>query len=222
MSGVRGLRSLGVLALLALTGCFQANLELKVYLNGRVEQILTLTPAPGDTRGQGIVEQFAGQLADQGWKLERDSGKIVARRDLKGPGWDSEGLNLGTGTFSDERFRVSRRGGWLMETYRLEVSLGQPNPAFGAFSPAGQLFSLFSASLLPDLSLSLQTPLRASAHNADRVEGTTYTWNVNLAGPNAYYIEYRIVRWDRVALLVLGAAALVAAGLWYRHSRFRR
>lgn len=220
MPGVRWLRSLGVLALLALTGCFQANLELKVYLNGRVEQILTLTFAPDNTQGQGIVEQFTGQLAGQGWKVERDLGKIVARRDLKGPGWGSEGLKLGTGAFSNERFRVSRRGGWLMETYRLEVSLGQPDPALGAFSPTGQLFSLLSGSVLPDLSFSLQTPLQASAHNADRVEETTYTWKVNLAGPNAYYIEYRLIRWDRVLLLVLALAALVLLGLWYRRSRF--
>lgn len=205
-------RGLVLVGLLALTGCFEANLELKVYLNGRVEQILTLK----SVQGQQIVEEFVQRLENQGWKINRSTEKILARRDLKGPGWDSGGLNLGTGAFADERFRASRSGGWLVETYRLEVSLGQPDPAFGALSPAGQLFSLFSGSLLPRLSLSLQTPLKALAQNADRVEGKTYTWNVNLAGANRYYIEYRVVRWDRVLLLALGLSAALLLALWYR------
>jgi len=213
------LRVLGLLALGFLTGCVQANLELKVDWMGRVEQILTLTPEPGNPQGQEILQGWVGRLVGQGWTLEPQAGAIRARRALKGPGWGSGGLNLGTGAFTDERFSLTRHGGWLLETYRLEVNLGPPNPALGGFSPAGQVSSLASLALLPQLSLSLQTPLRANAHNADRVEGTTYTWRIHPMGAKTYHIEYRILRWDRVLLLVL---ALGLLGGWYRRAHPRR
>ncbi|MER3553757.1 MAG: hypothetical protein C4331_05255 [Meiothermus sp.] len=213
----RGLALL--LGLLAFTGCFEANLALKVYLNGRVEQILTLTPSADNPQSRQAVASFVQGLEGQGWKVEPGEERTIARRDLKGPGWGTGGLSLGTGAFGDEQFKLARRGWWLVETYRLEVSLGEPNPALQGMAPAGQLFSLFTGSLLPKLSLSLQTPLRASVHNADRVEGKTYTWNVNLAGANRFYIEYRIVRWDRVLLL---AAGLLLVGLMLRWYHGRR
>ncbi len=208
-----------LVGLVVLSSCFEANLELKVHLNGRVEQILTLVPTQDNTQGQQIVSQFVEKLAKEGWKTQQQGQKVIARRDLKGPGWNTSNLNLDTGAFSDERFKVSQSGGWLVQTYRLEVSLGQPNPALQGLSPAGQLFSLFSASLVPKLSFSLETPLKASAQNADSVNGTAYTWNINLATANQFYIEYRIVRWDRVLLLLLAGLAVYGGWRWLRRRK---
>lgn len=197
------LLALGVL----LSACFEANLQLEVRPSGSVTQTLTLTQ-PQDAPNGELFTDFTKQLQSQGWQIKRDGNQTIASRTLE----NTRDTGLGTGAFVQERFRLTRRGGWLVETYRLEVSLGQPNPLFASLLPAGQIFSLFTQALLPRLSLSLKTPLTASQHNANLVEGRRYTWQVRLDRANDYYIEYRVVRWDRIASIVLGVGLLVLGG----------
>ncbi len=183
-----------------LSGCFEANLKLEVGLNGRVLQTLTLTePQAPDGQGGELFADFVKQLQAQGWQVRREGSKTVATRTQA----NTHDTSLGTSAFVEERFKFSQSGWWLVESYRLEVSLGQPNPIFASLLPAGQIFSLFSNALLPRISLSLQTPLLARQHNADQVEGKRYTWQVRLDRANTFFIEYRVVRWDRVAILAL-------------------
>lgn len=197
------LLALGVL----LSACFEANLQLEVRPSGSVTQTLTLTQLQDAPNGE-LFTDFTKQLQSQGWQIKRDGNQTIASRTLE----NTRDTGLGTGAFVQERFRLTRRGGWLVETYRLEVSLGQPNPLFASLLPAGQIFSLFTQALLPRLSLSLKTPLTVSQHNANLVEGRRYTWQVRLDRANDYYIEYRVVRWDRIASIVLGVGLLVLGG----------
>lgn len=194
---------------LLLSACFEANLKLEVGLNGRVIQTLTLTePQAPDGQGGELFADFVKQLQAQGWQVRREGSKTVATRAVA----NARDTSLGTSAFVEERFKLTQSGWWLVETYRLEVSLGQPNPIFASLLPAGQIFSLFTRALLPKISLSLQTALEARQHNADQVEGKRYTWQVRLDRANAYFIEYRVVRWDRVGMLALLLGVLLAAG----------
>ncbi|MCX7782999.1 MAG: hypothetical protein N2318_05080 [Meiothermus sp.] len=201
------LLALGVL----LSGCFEANLQLEVRPSGRVTQTLTLTQ-PQEEPNEALFSDFAKQLQAQGWQVRHDGNKTIATRTLE----NARDASLGTGAFVEERFKLSRTGGWLVETYRLDVNLGQPNPIFASLLPAGQIFSRFTRVLLPKLSLSLQTPLTARQHNADQVEGHRYTWQVRLDQANHYFIEYRVVRWDRVALIGAGLMLLLIGWRFFR------
>ena len=188
---------------LLLSACFEANLELEVGLNSHITQTLTLSePQAPDGQGGALFADFVEQLQAQGWQVRRKGGQTIATRTVANA----------RDTFLEERFKLTQSGWWLVETYRLEVRLGEPNPIFAGLLPAGQFFSLFSHALLPKVSLSLQTPLVARQHNADRVEGKRYTWQVRLDRANTYFIEYRVVRWERVGVLVLLIGTLMAAG----------
>lgn len=204
--------ALGVLPLalgILLPACFEANLQLEVRPSGSVTQTLTLTQ-PQEGPNAELWSDFVKQLQSQGWQVRREGNQTIATRTLE----NVRDTGLGTGAFLEERFKLTRTGGWLVETYRLEVSLGQPNPVFASLLPAGQIFSLFTRALLPRLSLSLKTPLTASQHNADQIESHRYTWQVRLDRANHYYIEYRIVRWDRIAAIVLGVGLLFLGGIF--------
>jgi hypothetical protein len=192
-----------------LSACFEANLKLEVGSGGSVTQTLTLTEPPAQDGQSGtLFSDFANQLRAQGWQVRLEGNQTIATRTVE----NAHDTSLGTGAFVEERFKLTRSGGWLVETYRLDVSLGQPNPVVASLLPAGQIFSLFARSLLPQLSLSLQTPLPATLHNADRVEGHRYTWQVRLDRASDYYIEYRVVRWDRIAMAGAALVVLILAG----------
>lgn len=202
-----------MLLLLALSmllpACFEANLKLDVTLGGSVIQTLTLTEPQGQNGQSGeLLADFVKQLQAQGWQVRLEGNKTIATRRMENAGENT----LGTNAFVEERFNLTRTGWWLVENYRLDIRLGQPNPIFASLLPAGPIFSLFTHALLPKLSLSLQTPLTASQHNADGQGGRTYTWQIRVDRANNFYIEYRVVRWDRIALLVTGVGLLVMMG----------
>ncbi|GEM84510.1 hypothetical protein [Meiothermus hypogaeus] len=207
------LLALGVL----LSACFEANLQLEVRPSGSVTQTLTLTQ-PQEVLNGELFSDFIKHLQSQGWQVRREEIQTIATRTLE----NVHDTGLGTGAFLEERFRLTRRG-WLMESYLLEASLGQPNPIFSGLLPASQILSLFTRDLQPKLSLSLLTPLTASQHNADKVEGRRYTWQIRLDRANHYHIEYRVLRWDRVAAIMLGVGLLVLGGrFWYARRRSRK
>ncbi|WP_337870459.1 hypothetical protein [Meiothermus sp.] len=199
----RGLLLLALSALLS--ACFEANLKLEVTPGGSVIQTLTLTEPQGQPQSRELLADFVKQLQAQGWQVRLEGNKTIATRRIA----HADGTTLGTNAFLEERFNLTRTGWWLLENYRLDVRLGQPNPVLASLIPAAPIFSLFASSLLPRLSLSLQTPFTASQHNADGQEGRTYTWQVRLDQANNFYVEYRVVRWDRLLLLVLGGALLL-------------
>lgn len=199
-----------------LSACFEADLKLEVKLDGSVVQTLTLTEPKGQQPNGALLADFVQQLQAQGWQVRLEGNKTLATRKVE----NTDDFNLGTNAFLEERFQMRRTGWWLVEDYRLEMRLGQPNPIVASLLPAGQILSLFTLALLPKLSLSLQTPLTARQHNADGLEGRSYTWQVRLDRANNFYVEYRVVRWDRIAGMVAGVGLLVLLRrLWARQGR---
>lgn len=198
-----------------LSACFEANLKLEVTPGGNLIQTLTLTEPQGQPQNGELLGDFVKQLQAQGWQVRLEGNKTIATRRMENAG----DTTLGTNAFVEERFNLTRTGWWLVENYRLDIRLGQPDPIFASLLPAGQIFSFFSRALLPRLSLSLQTPLAASQHNADGQEGRTYTWQVRLDRANNFYVEYRLVRWDRVLLVLGGVLLLISVRFMQRRRK---
>jgi FHA domain/Protein of unknown function (DUF3153) len=215
---VKKIRTLLALAatLLLFTGCVNMRVKLKILPDGSVEQNLNMGIAPelagiiGADQVQETLNSTQQKLQAEGWDTTLNALEIQATRKTKGAGWAGGTLDVGlaqmmSGNQNNQPVKLQRNDQIFVDNVRLDMDFGDVS---SMVNPASRMFMDSMK-----LEVAVETPWQAKLQNATSINGNEYTWRLSLSDANKFYVEYQIIRWDRI-MIALAAAALVAFVIW--------
>jgi FHA domain/Protein of unknown function (DUF3153) len=202
--------------LLSFTGCVNMRVKLKIQPDGSVEQNLSMGIAPelagiiGADQVQETLNSTQQKLQAEGWDTTLNVLEIQATRKTKGAGWAGGTLDVGlaqmmNGNQNNQPVKLQRNDQIFVDNVRLDMDFGDVS---SMVNPASRMFMDSMK-----LEVAVETPWQAKLQNATSINGNEYTWRLSLSDTNKFYIEYQIIRWDRI-LIALAVAALIAFAIW--------
>lgn len=202
--------------LLLFTGCVNMRVKLKIQSDGSVEQNLNMGFAQdlaniiGADQLQQTLSKTQQQLQAEGWDTTLNALEIQATRKTKGAGWAGGTLDVGlaqimSGNQNNQPVKLQRNDQIFVDNVRLDMDFGDVSTLV---NPAARMFMDSMK-----LEVAVETPWQAKLQNASSINGNEYTWRLSLSDANKFYVEYQIIRWDRI-VMALAAVALIAFVVW--------
>ena len=205
-----------VLMVFVLTGCVKQNIHMDIT-NSEVK--ISVTDAMNSSlRDETAVAELKAQYEELGYTVEDYDGskdgyvgvvysKTYKLSDVSGD--DAVEFHLetiGTEDFKDDQmFKLEK--GIFGNTYRATFIFDTTAASIEGFDEDD--ISENASSF--DISYTVTLPSKAKSHNADSVDGNTYTWNVEY-GEKAE-INYVFSTMSLVTMIIIGVVAIVVVGI---------
>lgn len=188
-----------LLAVLILTGCVRQKVSMKINKNGDID--VSIIDAYSSSAGQSVSDSQKEQYKKNGFKVS----------DYEAD--DYKGVKL------SKKLKISEVSSDSPVTLSLNDLKEQANPKM--FQKTGK--NQYKASMVldaseysgsgADISYTVTLPSKPISHNADKVDGNTLTWTIDLGQKKDINYEFSVSGGNSVLWIILGIVGVAAVAI---------
>lgn len=211
-------------AVVMLSGCYRinTNVEIKNDKSGSIEYVIAIDKQAmssmgnlgdsddDDSSSSSIdVEQYK-ELKDSGWKVEEYSDKS-SDHDWEGVKLIYEFKNIDD-LVGDKKDALAFLNDDKPEIKNFFYKEGDKYVANQVFDNSSSATGMENYKSMFDLKYTVKLPNKAISNNATSVDGTTYTWDLDITKKNEIKYEFKLGGSSNLVLIIGIAAAVVVIG----------